>query len=151
MRRRDREITDNDEMESIIMRASVCRLAICDQGTPYLIPLCFGFEGRALYFHSALEGRKLEMLKGNNRVCFEMDVDQELIRSDNGSCSMRYRSIIGFGSMFIIHDPMEKRKALDVIMRHYSQEPFEYSEAVLIRTTVFKVEIESMTGKKSGY
>jgi nitroimidazol reductase NimA-like FMN-containing flavoprotein (pyridoxamine 5'-phosphate oxidase superfamily) len=91
------------------------------------------------------------MLKGNNRVCFEMDVDQELIRSDNGSCSMRYRSVIGFGRMFLIHDSMEKRKALDIIMRHYSQEPSEYSEAVLIRTTVFKVEIESMTGKKCGY
>jgi nitroimidazol reductase NimA-like FMN-containing flavoprotein (pyridoxamine 5'-phosphate oxidase superfamily) len=58
-----REITNNDETESIILRETVCRLAMCDQGTPYLIPLCFGYEGRTLYFHSALEGCKLEMLK----------------------------------------------------------------------------------------
>jgi nitroimidazol reductase NimA-like FMN-containing flavoprotein (pyridoxamine 5'-phosphate oxidase superfamily) len=80
-----------------------------------------------------------------------MDVDQELIRPDNSSCSMRYRSVIGFGKMFFICDPTEKRKALDIIVRHCSQEPFEYSEAVLVRTAVLKVEIESMTGRKSGY
>lgn len=68
MRRKEREICDPEEMESIISRACVCRLAMCEGYAPYVVPLCFGYEGEYLYFHSATEGRKLEILKKNPRV-----------------------------------------------------------------------------------
>ncbi len=153
MRRSDREIVDRADMESIILKSPICRLAMCEGGIPYVVPLCFGYEEGTLYFHSASVGRKLEMLRRNNKVCFEMDIDQELIRprDSSSSCSMRYRSVIGYGEASFIDDPAEKRKALDVIMRHYSQAPLAYPEDILVRTTIFKVRVESMTGKKSGY
>jgi len=150
MRKKEREICDPKEVESIISRACVCRLAMCDGGAPYVVPLCFGYEKGALHFHSATEGRKLEILKKNPRVSFEMDIDWEIVRSGD-HCNMRYRSVIGFGSAAFVEAPEDKRNSLDLIMRHYHQEPFAYPEATLKRTAIIKVEIEEMTGKAYGY
>jgi hypothetical protein len=114
------------------------------------VPLCFGYEKGELYFHSATEGRKLEILKKNPRVSFEMDIDWELVRSGD-HCNMRYRSVIGFGNASLVEAQEDKRNSLDLIMRHYLQEPFAYPEATLKRTVIIKVEIEEMTGKAYGY
>jgi len=104
----------------------------------------------ALYFHSAREGRKLEILKKIPRVCFEMDIDWEVVRSGD-HCNMRYRSVIGFGRATLLEDSEDKRHYLDLIMRHNHQEPFAYPEETLKRTAIIKVEIEEMTGKAYGY
>ena len=114
-----------------------------------MVPLCFGYEKGALYFHSAIEGRKLEILKKNPRVCFEMDIDCEIVRSED-RCTMKYRCVIGSGNASFIEALEDKRKALDLIMRHYNQETFPYPEPVLMNMlTVIKVEIVEMTGKAS--
>ena len=77
MRRKDREVTDRNEIIEIMRRCDVCRLAIHDEGYPYIVPLNFGLlvdeESMTLVFHSALEGTKLDLLKIDNRVSFEMD------------------------------------------------------------------------------
>jgi len=86
--KKEREIRDPKVIESIISRTNVCRLAMCDEGLPYVVPLCFGYEKGALYFHSATVGRKLEILKKNPKVSFEMDIDWELVRSSD-RCNMR--------------------------------------------------------------
>jgi nitroimidazol reductase NimA-like FMN-containing flavoprotein (pyridoxamine 5'-phosphate oxidase superfamily) len=150
MRKKEREICDPKVIESIISRANVCRLAMCDEGLPYVVPLCFGYEKGALYFHSATVGRKLEILKKNPKVSFEMDIDWELVKSSD-RCNMRYRSVIGFGDASLIEASEDKRNALDLIMRHYHQEPFAYPQDTLKRTAIIKVEIEEMTGKAYGY
>ncbi|RZB37859.1 MAG: uncharacterized protein SRB2_00961 [Desulfobacteraceae bacterium Eth-SRB2] len=82
IRRKDKEITDNAEIESIICRSMVCRLAMADKNRPYIVPLCFGYKDNTLYFHSAGQGKKLDMLKKNYSVCFEFDIDYEPIKSD---------------------------------------------------------------------
>ncbi len=148
MRRKEREISDPKILESIINSANVCRLAMCEGGIPYVVPLCFGYEKGALYFHSAAEGRKLEVLQKNPKISFEIDIDCELIRSGD-RCSMKYRSIIGNGHASFIEAPEDKRNALDLIMRHYHQEPIDYPEPVLMSVAIIKVEIEEMTGKTS--
>ena len=114
-----------------------------------MVPLCFGYERGALYFHSAREGRKLEILKKIPRVCFEMEIDWEVVRSGD-HCNMRYRSVIGFGKATLLEDSEDKCNSLDLIMRHYHQEPFAYPEEPLKRTAIIKVEIEEMTGKAYG-
>jgi len=150
LRRKDKEITDKNEIESIIRKSLVCRLGLADDGSPYIVPLCFGYKDNSLYFHSAKEGRKIEILKRNNAVCFEFDVDLK-IESGKDACAwgMKYRSVIGYGTATLIEDPEEKRKALDVIMAQYANGAFEYSEKVFGKALVIKVEIESMTGKKA--
>ncbi len=150
MRRKEKEITDKNEIESIIHKSQVCRLGFVDEGLPYIVPLCFGYRKNTLYFHSAKQGRKIEILRRNPQVCFEFDVDAH-IHSGETACAwgMKYRSVIGFGRASFIDDPEEKRKALDIIMTQYADGTFEYSEKALGKALVIKVEIESMTGKKS--
>ncbi|MGW8186537.1 MAG: pyridoxamine 5'-phosphate oxidase family protein, partial [Desulfobacterales bacterium] len=103
MRRKDKEISDRDEIELIIEKALVCRLAMVDEAEPYLVPLCFGFRNNTLFFHSAAEGKKLGLLRKNPRVCFELDCDTE-VRTGEKACdfSMRYRSVIGFGTVAFV-------------------------------------------------
>ena len=150
MRRKEKEITDKSEIKSIIRKSLVCRLGIADNGMPYIVPLCFGYKDNCLYFHSAREGRKIEILKYNNKVCFEFDGSLE-VQSGKAACDwgMQYRSVIGYGKASFVEDPEEKRMGLDAIMAQYADGAFEYSEKALGKVLVIKVEIESMTGKKS--
>ncbi|MGD9383080.1 MAG: pyridoxamine 5'-phosphate oxidase family protein [Desulfobacterales bacterium] len=151
MRRKDKAITNNAEIESIIRRSMVCRLAMANQDRPYMVPLCFGYKDHTLYFHSAGQGKKLDMLKKNNSVCFEFDIDCEPIKSDKAcEWGMKYKSVIGFGKASFIEELESKRRALDIIMQHYSGESFDYPEAKIKNTVVIKVKIEHMTGKYSG-
>lgn len=149
MRRKDREIISMDEIESIINKTLVCRLAMADGNMPYIVPLSFGYVDSRLFFHSAKEGRKLDILRKNNKVCFEVDAAGEIVKGDRAcDWGMKFKSVIGFGKAFIIEDEESKRAALDVIMAHYGTGPFEYDEKNLKRMVIIKVEIESMTGKE---
>ena len=151
MRRKDKEITDRAGIESIIHRCTVCRLAMADGNRPYLVPLSFGHKNNSLYFHSANRGKKLDILKKNNAVCFEFDIDCEPVKADKGcEWGMKYKSVIGFGKAFFIDDVESKSAALDIIVKHYSDGSFTYPESELKNTVVIKVEITHMTGKQSG-
>ncbi len=152
MRRKDKEIEDAKEIESIISRSDVCRIALCENNSPYIVPMCFGYSDNCLYFHSAADGRKIDIIKKNNRVCFEFDIQEGLIRSGNPcNWDMKYYSVIGFGRAFFIEDFEGKTKALDIITGHYSGDVFEYQKNSVDSVTVIKVKIEEITGKKSGY
>jgi len=152
MRRKEKEITDKTVIESIILKSSVCRLALSEDNHPYIVPLCFGYEDNTLYFHSAREGKKLDILRNNNNVCFEFDIDHQIVEAEDAcGWSMKYRSVIGFGNASIIDDPELKTKALDAIIKHYAGKLLKYTKAKLKGTVIIKVEIESITGKKSGY
>ncbi|MHB1457333.1 MAG: pyridoxamine 5'-phosphate oxidase family protein [Armatimonadota bacterium] len=152
MRRQEKEIADIKDIESIIRRSSVCRLALCNDGTPYIVPMCFGYDDRKLYFHSATEGLKLDLIRRNPKVCFEFDIDLELIPNENNcSIGMKYRSVIGFGTAIIIEDADEIKACLDVIIRQYGSEPSPYPVEIIRKITVIRIDIESMSGKKSGY
>ena len=127
MRRKEKEITYPPHIEDIIERSSVCRLAMSDDGQPYVIPLCYGYKDNTFYLHSAGEGRKLDILKKNDRVCIEIDNDCEIIRGDDACAwSMKYRCVVGFGRASFIDDDEAKRMAFDVIMDHYTEGPHEY-------------------------
>ena len=150
MRRKEKEITDMAEIEQILSRAFVCRLGLCENGRPYVVPLCFGYKDNALYFHCAKEGKKLDIIRKNNNVCFEVDTDYQVIKAEQAcKFTMRYKSVIGFGKAMVIEDAEAKRRGLDIIMQQFSKGPFEYPEEDLKKTAAIKVEIESMTGKKS--
>jgi nitroimidazol reductase NimA-like FMN-containing flavoprotein (pyridoxamine 5'-phosphate oxidase superfamily) len=152
MRRNDKEIHDRDAVEAIIRDSLVCRLALSDENRPYVVPLCFGYRDNALYFHSSPEGKKIEILRKNGNVCFEFDIDQEVVQ-DEKPCkwTMNYRSVIGFGKGSLFENLEEKKKGLDVIMQQYSGRSFEYLQPEIENTVIIKVEIESITGKESGY
>jgi nitroimidazol reductase NimA-like FMN-containing flavoprotein (pyridoxamine 5'-phosphate oxidase superfamily) len=153
MRKKEKEIKGKHAIESIIKRASICRIGLCGNDVPYVVPLNFGYRDNCLYFHSGKEGEKIDMMRKNNTVCFEVDVDTELMQAEDPcKWSMKYSSVIGFGRAFLLEDPEEKRQALNIIMEHYSgRSSREYPEKALGSVAIIKVEIESMTGKKSGW
>jgi len=152
MRRKDKETENLKNIEEIIHRANICRLALCEGDRPYIVPLCFGYESRKLYFHSASQGRKLELLENNRNVCFEMDVDQGLAFEEI-PCKwrFRYRSVVGFGKASFVRDLESKREALKIIMGNYSEGLFDFTESEVSSITIIKVDVEDMKGKVSGY
>ena len=150
MRRQEKEITDHIVIETVLERARVCRIGLCDRGNPYVVPVCFGYRDSCLYFHSANTGRKIGILRENDRVCFEVDIDVELLPADSPcQWSVRYMSVVGFGRASFVDDLQEKAEALNIIMEHYAGRPFEYPEKALAEVTVIKVHVDSMTGKRS--
>jgi hypothetical protein len=150
MRRSDKEITDRIAIEDIILRSTVCKLAMCEENMPYIVPLCFGFKNNTLYFHSAPKGKKIEILKKNPNVCFEFEIFTQIIKSAKAcKWGMRYRSVIGFGKAGFITDDDLKRQAFDIIMNQYADGSFIYEDALLKSVVVINVEIQSMTGKQS--
>ena len=150
MRRKEKEITAKDEIESIIRKSTVCRVGLADDGRPYIVPLCFGYSNNALYFHSAREGKKIEILKKNNHVCFEFDIHPE-VKPGKTACAwgMKYRSVIGYGTATLIDDSEQKREALNIIMAQYADGAFEYAQKSFDKMLVIKVDITEMSGKKS--
>jgi nitroimidazol reductase NimA-like FMN-containing flavoprotein (pyridoxamine 5'-phosphate oxidase superfamily) len=152
MRKKEKEIKAHEAIESIIQKSLVCRLALSEGNRPYIIPLCFGYQDHTLYFHCAREGRKIDILRKNPRVCFEFDIDHELV-TDEQACKfdMKYRSVIGFGKASLVEDPESKRRALDAIMSHYTGKIFTYPDDLVAKTGILKVEIENLSGKKAGY
>lgn len=154
MRRKDREITDFNEIVNVIKKCDVCRIALNDDGYPYILPLNFGMEAEGerltLYFHGANEGKKYELIKQDNRASFEMDCSHRLVTDrDACKCTMKYESVIGRGRMEIVPEE-EKEKALHILMKQYHEEGFSFSQEVVERTTLMRLTVEQMSGKRNG-
>jgi hypothetical protein len=151
MRRIDKEV--NEEVEEIIRKADVCRIAIANGDIPYIVTMNYGYtdiQGRRLYFHCANNGRKLEMIRKNNYVCFEMDIDHKLFKGEKAcSWGMKYRSVVGYGNITIITEKEIKKRGLNCIMTHYGGEGDHlYDEKVLDKTTILQLDIKEISGKK---
>ncbi|WP_373218496.1 pyridoxamine 5'-phosphate oxidase family protein [Ruminococcus sp. 5_1_39BFAA] len=151
MRRSDREVTDRNEMIQIMEKCDVCRLVLNDEGYPYIVPLNFGMlvkEDRLeLYFHGAAEGKKYDLIARDNRATFEMDCEHLLVLDEEkGNCTMNYESVIGRGFVEMVPDD-EKYEGLCILMNHYREEGFPFSQKAIPRTNVFKLVVTEMTGK----
>jgi uncharacterized protein len=153
MRKTEREIKDREEIESIINQAQVCRVGLSDGNIPYIVPMNFGYQGSCLYFHCATEGKKLDIIRLNNNICFEIDIDDQTVKAAERVCkwSTKYRSVIGFGKAFIIDNWQEKATALNIITQHYGANHHDFSEKEVEKLSIIKVEISNMTGKNAGY
>ncbi len=152
MRRSEKEIKSREEIEAVIRKADVCRIGLSDGKIPYVVPVNFGYKDNKLYFHSAKEGRKLGIIRLNSRICFEMDTDHEFVKSDVGcNWALKYKSVMGDGKAFIIENASDKVAALKIIMAHYSDKEYDFSENDADKVTVVRIDIESLSGKKSGY
>ena len=150
MRRSEKEITDESAIEAIINDSLVCRLALSDGDQPYIVPLSFGYQDRTLYFHSAMEGKKIDIIKKNNRICFEFDVNTEIIEAEKAcKWGMKYQSVIGFGKAVLVKNIEEKQKALNIIFSHYSDQNSQFPDKAIKKIAIIKIEIKSMTGKHS--
>ncbi|WP_195267725.1 pyridoxamine 5'-phosphate oxidase family protein [Eubacterium sp. 1001713B170207_170306_E7] len=153
MRKANREIKDEQLMRQILETADTCRLALNTGGAPYIVPLSYGYtlEGGALtlFFHCADEGRKLELMAGDNRVGFELDCGQKLVTGPK-AChySTQFMSIVGWGLLEKVTDSDAKKTALSHLMRHYSgRDDWDFDEKVLSHTAVLRLAVHEFTGK----
>jgi uncharacterized protein len=152
MRRKDKEIRDKEIIEQLLKGSAICRIAMIDGDKPYMVPLNYGYAGNALYFHSASAGKKIELLRKNNRVCFEIEYHSEIIR-DEIPCewTAKYRSLIGYGKIEFITGHEEKKKGLDIIMYHYGKTGVnDYKDGQIENIVILKLAIEEISGKQSG-
>ncbi|QSH40094.1 pyridoxamine 5'-phosphate oxidase family protein [Lentisphaerota bacterium ZTH] len=152
MRRKIQEISDSAELDEILSTARICRIAMLDGNRPYILPFNYGYRNKCVYIHCALQGRKLDLLRKNNHVCFEIEDSVRVVKDKIACrCSTRYRSIVGYGDIEIITDDAEaKNEALKILMeQHDWGEPVEFSEQQVKNVAILKLSITSMTGKKS--
>ena len=151
MRRSDREIKEFRNIVAVMEKCDVCRIALNNDGYPYILPLNFGMSVKGnkieLYFHGAMEGTKYDLIEKDNRAAFEMDCGHELITEiECGNCTMNYESVVGQGHIEMLSDE-EKYDALRILMKHYHNEEFPFDKSVMPRTKVFKLVVENVTGK----
>lgn len=151
MRRTDKEITDRPHLDAIIRDSLVCRLAVAKDNVPYVVPVSFGYDGTALYLHTAPDGRKIDFFRANPQVCFEFERQVELRRDPQTACkwSMNYESVIGYGTISELVGTPEKEHALQVIMHQYSGRNWTFEESSMAKVRAWKILIVSMTGKRS--
>lgn len=154
MRRKDREITDSDKINEIISSCFCCRLGFCDSGTAYIVPLSFGFAEksgvRTFYFHSAKEGRKIDLIKKNPAVGFELDTGYRIKEGNTAcSCTAGFQSVIGNGSVSFVTDQTEKEEALREIMKQNTgRKDWEFVPAAVNSVCIFKLEVSEMSCKE---
>jgi nitroimidazol reductase NimA-like FMN-containing flavoprotein (pyridoxamine 5'-phosphate oxidase superfamily) len=150
MRRHEKEITAIGELEQVLWQGRVCHLAIPDDPMPYLIPLNYGYQDDALYFHSAPQGRKIELLKKQRRACFSITIDYGIIEAERAcSWGARFTCVMGSGRIEFVENMEQKQAALHILMAQYTDQIFSFEPAQIDATLVFKLVIESMSGKQS--
>ena len=137
----------------MVERAQICRIGLSENDIPYIVPMNFGYKDNSLYFHCALEGKKLDIIRKNPSVCFEMDTDYELLKTGEPPCGWgaKYRCIIGTGTATVIGDIKEKLTALNIIAEHYGGRWYDFSDNELEAVGVIKVDIENISGKQAGH
>jgi len=155
MRRKDREITAIDDKIAVLAQCKVCRLGLSENNYPYIIPLNYGYvyedSKLTLFFHSAKEGKKIEIIQKNNNACFEIDCDEKLIEGEKAcNYSYEFKSIIGFGKIEFLKTTDEKIKALNLLMKHQTGKEIEYkfTENELDKVCIYKMLVEEFTGKQ---
>lgn len=148
MRRSDRAITDPQELESVLREAAVCRMGLCDEGKPYVVPMNYGYRDGSVFLHSATEGRKIEILRRNPNVCLEFEKDVELVPAEAAcSFSMKYRSVIASGKAVFLEGTEEKSFGLNAIMLQVTGREFVFPPQALEKIVVLRVDLEECSGK----
>ena len=152
MRRNDREVTDIQEIRALIDECKVIRLAMINGDKPYVVPLNFGYtyENGAFtfYFHGAKEGKKLDVIRKNASVAFEMDCQNALQHGETACThSYYYASILGEGKAEILEGD-EKCKGLSALMLHMAGRNDVFTAEMADKVAVIAIRVDTLTAKK---
>ena len=153
MRRREREITDMNEILAILDKSKIIHLGLCDQDQPYVLPMNYGYiyENGTLtfYLHGAKEGYKYELIRKNPKISFELECD--VIPFDGKvACQYgtSYSSVFGKGIAEVTDDVDEKIKSLVLLMKTQTGQDFVFNEKLVSIVNVIKVTVTEFTAKK---
>ena len=152
MTKRELQITDLQQIRAILDTAKVLRLGLAVNNEPYVVPMNYGYtmeEGRlTLYLHSAVRGKKLDMLRANPNVFFELDCD---LKPFDGvkpcQYGLSYSSIMGRGKAVLVEDAEEKMKAMTVLMKTQTGRDFSFNEELVSIVAVVRIDVAEYTAK----
>ncbi len=153
MRRKECEVIDTAIIHRILGRATLCRVAMVDGNEPYLIPMNCGWDGERLLLHAAAEGRKLDILRANPRVCVEIDEDIQIVTGATGEeCTANYVTVIGTGTASFVVDARAKGQDLNIIIHqcHPGVPDEVFSDKALSRVAVLAVHFDRLSCKAKG-
>jgi nitroimidazol reductase NimA-like FMN-containing flavoprotein (pyridoxamine 5'-phosphate oxidase superfamily) len=153
LRRKEQEIRETAELKAILAKTQYVTIAMCRDNEPYLVTLSHGYDEKqnAIYFHCAFEGKKIDILKANNRVWGQAIVDRGYVQ---GKCDHLFSSVQFSGRVSFVKDGAEKRRALAVMIRQLEQEPDKVMAAKVIdarvaKTNIGRIDIEFLSGKRT--
>ncbi len=152
MRRKDREITDPNNIASFIAKEQILRIAFYDDGDIYIVPINYGYsydEQYTFYFHGAKAGRKYELAKKTPKVGFEIDGDYTLQEGEIAcDYSATFQSVVGTGTLSVVENTEEKMKGLNAIMKQTTlKAEWHYSKEMLESVAVFRLDVDKMSCK----
>ena len=153
MTKRERQVTDEKQILQILNTAKVLHLGLAVNNEPYVVPMNYGFcleNGKlTVYMHSALKGKKLDMIRENPKVFFEIDCDMEPFGEGDIPCQygMVYSSIMGKGKATIVEDVEEKIRAMKVLMKTQTDKDFEFNDRLVSIVAVIRIDVEGYTAK----
>ena len=152
MTKRELQIIDPAQIRAILDTAKVVRLGLAVNNEPYVVPMNFGYtmeEGKlTLYLHSAMRGKKLDMIRANPRVFFEMDCDLTPFEGVKPcQYGMSYSSIMGRGEARIIENVEEKMAAMTMLMKTQTGKDFSFDEKLVGMVAVIRVDVAEYTAK----
>ena len=150
--KRETRVTDPEQIRHILDTAKVLHLGLAVDNEPYVVPMNYGYtmeDGKlTLYLHSAVKGKKLDMLQANSKVFFEIDCDRMPFEG-RVACQygMVYSSIMGRGTATIVEDPEEKMQAMSILMKTQTGKDFTFNERLVSIVTVIRIDVQEYTAK----
>jgi nitroimidazol reductase NimA-like FMN-containing flavoprotein (pyridoxamine 5'-phosphate oxidase superfamily) len=152
MTKREFQITDEAKIREILDTAKVLHLGLAVDNEPYVVPMNYGYcleEGRlTLYLHSAVRGKKLDMIRANSRVFFELDCDRMPFEG-KVPCQygLVYSSVMGRGTASIVEDVEEKKQAMSLLMKTQTGKDFSFEDRLVSIVSVIRIDVTEYTAK----
>ena len=152
MTKRELQITDEGEIRAILDTAKVLHLGLCVDNEPYVVPMNYGYtmeEGKlTLYLHSAMAGKKLDMIRSNRKVFFEMDCNWQPFEGEKPcQYGLSYSSVMGRGTAVIVEDVEEKKKAMSLLMKTQTEKDFSFEDRLVSVVAVIRIDVAEYTAK----
>ena len=151
--RREREITDMEEIKKILEKENIVHIGLVDGDEPYVVPMNYGFtmeDGKlTLYLHGATEGKKLDLMRANPKVFFSIESEIVAFSGGNIACQYgtSYSSVMGKGTAQILENPADKMEGLTRFMKSQTGLDFQFNERMVSAVAVIKIDVSEYTAK----
>ena len=152
MTKRERQVTDPQQILEILDKGKVLHLGLCVDNEPYVVPMNYGYtmeDGKlVLYLHSAVRGKKLDMIQTNPNVFFAIDCDRQPFDGVKPcQYGLVYSSVMGKGVARMVDDVEEKKKAMYILMKTQTGKDFTFEDRLVSIVAVIRIDVQEYTAK----
>ena len=152
MTKRELQITDPDQIKEILDTARVLHLGLAVDNEPYVVPMNYGYsieDGKlVLYLHSALRGKKLDMIRANPNVFFSLECGLTPFEGQVAcQYGLAYSSVMGRGIARLVEDVEEKKQAMSILMKTQTGKDFTFEDRLVSIVAVVRIDVAEYTAK----